>query len=420
MGQENREREDKFYDFPSEPVPTENRRSFFNIAMVTTGMAVAMSTLYTGASLAMVLTFKDAVLSVLIGCVILFIIASLTGSIGANEGVSFAMLARYPFGRNGSKLVGLIFAISMLGWFAYQTGYFGETIYILAPDHFLTSVKIASLWGGLLMMSTAIVGYKGMTILSYFASPLILILCIYGGYIAIQQVGLETIINNVPEHPQSLGTGITIVIGGWITGGILQPDISRYAKKATANVGGVFIAMIIFSVANIGGLLIAKATMANNVMEGLVILGMGTIALMIVIIGQWTSNDNNLYSASLGIINIYPHLNKHVVSAGAGILFTAIAILGIQNYFVEFLNFLGTFLPPFGAVLITDYYLLNNRSHYNFSETAVFPPINYLAFLSVVLGGTSAFILKWGSGAINSIIITVMVYYILMKTFKKA
>ncbi len=410
--------EDKFYDYPDRPVPPEKRRSSFNIAMVTTSMAVAMSTLYTGSSLAMVLTFRDGIISVLVGCVILFLLASITGSIGSNEGVSFSMVARYAFGRNGSKIVRLIFAMSMLGWFSYQTGYFGETINILAPGKFLTSVKVATLWGGILMMSTAIVGYKGMTILSYIASPLLLILCIYGGFVSVRDVGMETIMNNMPENPASLGTGITIVIGGWITGSILQPDIARYAKKPKDNILGALMAMTIFAIANIGGFIIAKATMAQNVMDGLVSLGMGVVALLIVILGQWTSNDNNLYSASLSIININPKLNKHKVSAACGVIFTVIAIVGIQNYFVEFLNVLGTFLPPFGAVLITDYYLLDNRKNYNFERNAEYPETNYITFASVILGGLGGFFFKFGSAAINSMIISTIAYYCFMKIKK--
>ena len=39
--------EDQFYDYPDRPVPADKRRTQLNIAVVTTGMAVAMSTLYT-------------------------------------------------------------------------------------------------------------------------------------------------------------------------------------------------------------------------------------------------------------------------------------------------------------------------------------------------------------------------------------
>ena len=126
--------EDQFYDYPDRPVPADKRRTQLNIAVVTTGMAVAMSTLYTGSALAEVMSYKDGVISILAGCVILLVIATLTGNIGADHGVSTSMLARHPFGRKGSNIVGLILAISMLGWFSYQCGYFGETISLLLPD----------------------------------------------------------------------------------------------------------------------------------------------------------------------------------------------------------------------------------------------------------------------------------------------
>jgi len=142
----NEEKEDQFYDYPDRPVPIDKRRSQINIAVVTTGMAVAMSTLYTGASLAQTLSYRDAVLSIVIGCIILGIIAAFTGGIGASKGVSFSMLARKPFGREGSKIVGLVFAISMLGWFSYQCGYFGETIHLLVPNAKWADPKIATLW----------------------------------------------------------------------------------------------------------------------------------------------------------------------------------------------------------------------------------------------------------------------------------
>lgn len=411
------EQKDKFYDYPDCPVPAGKRRSRINIAVVTTGMAVAMSTLYTGSALATVLEFWDGVLAIVIGCGILGVLASLTGYIGAKKGVATAMLARYPFGSKGSHIVGIVLAISMLGWFSYQCGYFGETVHMLLPGHFLTEPKVATFWGGLLMMSTAIVGYKGMTYLSMAAAPLLLGMCIYSGIEAIIQMGFDTVVNAVPSTPASLGVGITIVVGGWITGAVLQPDVSRFAKSGRDNVLGVALAMSIFAVANLGGFIIAKATMAANIMDGLMLLGLGSIALFIVILGQWTSNDNNLYSAALAIINARPGTNKHLVTAICGVIFTVLAITGIQNYFVEFLSLLGTFLPPIAAVLIADFYVLRRGERYVFdgrSERGT-AGIKPLAFIAVILGGGAAFLLNFGSTAINSVIIAFLAYLLLEK-----
>lgn len=402
--------EDQFYDYPDRPVPADKRRTQLNIAVVTTGMAVAMSTLYTGSALAEVMSYKDGVISILAGCVILLVIATLTGNIGADHGVSTSMLARHPFGRKGSNIVGLILAISMLGWFSYQCGYFGETISLLLPGHLLTSPVAATIWGGIFMMSTAIVGYKGMTYLSMAAAPLLLGMCLYCGVMAVAQTGMQTIMSQNPEHPAGIGIGITIVVGGWITGAVLQPDISRYARNRMHNTRGVLMAIIVFAAANWGGFVIAKATRSSSIMEGLQLLGMGTIGLLIVVLGQWTSNDNNLYSAVLAIINVKPGINKHIVSAVCGVVFTLLAVTGIQNHFVGFLSLLGTFLPPIGTVLVADYNLGRKKKEYHFEGTEIFEDYKPLAFISIILGGGIAYVIPWGSTAINSMIVTFIIY----------
>ena len=177
MADSNKDYKDSaLYDYPTEPVPKEKRRNLLELSCVTAGLAVAMSTLYTGASLATMFTFKDAVLSILGGCIFLLIMAGVVGGIGADCGVTFSVLSRHSFGRKGSKIVGLIWAITLTGWYAYQTGFFGQTINMLYPDSFLGQIPVAAFWGGILVMTTAIIGYKGLSILSSIASPVILII----------------------------------------------------------------------------------------------------------------------------------------------------------------------------------------------------------------------------------------------------
>lgn len=176
------------------------------------------------------------------------------------------------------------------------------------------------------------------------------------------------------------------------------------------NTRGVLMAIIVFAVANWGGFVIAKATRSSSIMEGLQLLGMGTIGLLIVVLGQWTSNDNNLYSAALAIINVKPGINKHIVSAVCGVVFTLLAVTGIQNHFVGFLSLLGTFLPPIGTVLVADYNLGRKKKEYHFEGTEIFEDYKPLAFISIILGGGIAYVIPWGSTAINSMIVTFIIY----------
>lgn len=405
------------YDYPTEPVPQEKRRSLLNISFVTAGLAVAMSTLYTGATLAHLLSFRDASIAIIVGTLFLLFMAGLMGGIGAEKGVTFSVLSRHSFGRFGSKLVGLTWAISLTGWFAYQTGFFGQTINMLLPDHFLGRIPVAAFWGGLLMMTTGVIGFKGLSVLSSIASPIILGVCLLGGILAITNVGFEAIATAAPSEPGTLATGITIVIGGWIVGSIMQPDVSRYAKSKTHNWIGSSIAMIIFACANFAGMIMVKAVGTETIMGSMVALGMGLSSLFMVILAQWTSNDNNLYSASLGISNIKA-IPKYKISLVLGLIATIIGVAGVTDFFVPFLVFLGVFIPPIGGIIFIDYYFLGKKDQYTFDSTTQYQQINVIAIASVIFAGIIAMQLNFGVGAINSFVIGGLIYFIGMKACK--
>lgn len=409
---EDKNKIDPLYDYPTDPVPREKRRGWLNLSFVTAGLSVAMSTLYTGASLATLLTFQDSIFAIVLGCAFLFLMAGLMGSIGAAHGVTFSVLARHAFGRFGSRIVGLVWAMSLTGWFAWQTGFFGETINIMFPNSAITQVGVATVWGGLLMMTTAIIGFKGLAILSSIAAPIILGMCLFGSYFAFSKVGLSELSAIAPEDPESLAVGVTLVIGGWIVGAIMQPDVSRYVKTPAQNWIACGIAMVVLGVATFSGMVMVRAAGTENIMNAMVALGMGVGSLLMVILAQWTSNDNNLYSASLGVANVRA-IAKWKIAVSLGIVATAIAAFGITGLFVPFLLLLGVYIPPIGGVVAVDYYFLAGRERYKFSPDTTYRQWNLMAFLAVILAGLITDLwLGFGIGAINSFILGGVLYFL--------
>jgi cytosine permease len=367
-----------------------------------------MSTLYTGATLATLLTFQDAIIAIVGGSLFLLVMAGVMGGIGADRGVTFSVLARHAFGRDGSKLVGLIWAITLTGWYAYQSGFFGQTINIIFPDAALTQVSVATVWGGLLMMTTAIVGFKALAVLSTIAAPVIFFVCLWGAFQAFKAGGFEAI-SAAPAEPASIGLGITIVIGGWIVGAIMQPDVSRYVRNRRENWIACALAMIVFAIALFSGMVMVKAAGTETIMEAMVGLGLGVMPLFIVILAQWTSNDNNLYSASLGVTNIR-EIPKWKVAIFLGVIATLIAFFGVTDFFVPFLVFLGIFVPPIGGVIAVDYYFLGKREDYTFEPTTHYRQWNLVAIATVVLAGLISSQIDFGVGAINSFVIGAAIY----------
>lgn len=399
-------------------VPVEQQKGFLSVAFVAAGYCICMSGLYTGAAIAFGMDFKTAVIAVIIGNVILSIYGGLVGAAGAKEGVASAMLARHSFGRQGSKLVGILLAVVMLGWYAVQVGFFGSTMSALFPEGgFLTSQYVAAAWGGILMMLTAYFGYKGLNILSYVAVPAIGILSVIGVCLAVKGAGgWAEVMNIIPKEPMTIGAAVVSIVGSFAGGAAAQSDITRYAKDVkTAWAGTIFGYLIANSFVILAGYLITAATGESDLPVAFLSMGLGVAALLILILAQWTTNDNNLYTGSLGFANCLP-FTKHQIVVVTGVLATIAGALGLADYFTTWLNLLGVGIPPVAGVIICDYYLLKGQK-YEYGPGTRYCKVNVWAFVALLTGATVGFGVKWGIASINSLVISIVVYYILMKIF---
>lgn len=86
------------------------------------------------------------------------------------SGLSSTVSSRFTFGTYGAIIFGLINALCNFGWFGYQCTFFGSSITSMFKLAAGIEVNLTAciVIGGLLMMITAIVGYKGIKVLSQF------------------------------------------------------------------------------------------------------------------------------------------------------------------------------------------------------------------------------------------------------------
>ena len=87
----------------------------------------------------------------------------------------------------------------------------------------------------------------------------------------------------------------------------------------------------------IAGCVTAMATGSGDLPEAMVAAGMSIPALMILIAAQWTTNDNNLYSASLALSNLIKIKKSKIVLYG-GFTASILGAVGIVGYFIPWLN----------------------------------------------------------------------------------
>jgi cytosine permease len=412
---------DKFGDFPLVPVPPSMRKSSTSIFYVYMGVLACIAVLWGGGTLGTQFTLKGSLIVAIVGSAILAVVGALTAVIGAISRGSTYMNLGFPFGWVGKKLFSTIVAgiADGIGWYAVQVWLFGIIMHTILPNLWWCNVGVAAIWGGLLMMITAIIGINGIAWLSYLAVPFFLAISGVGIMIGIAKSGdFGTLLSLKPATPTSFGIGVTEVVGMYISGALIVPDIARFAKKASGAAIAWVLQIMIFQIYYLlGAAALTLATGATNIVGALMVGGIGLGAIMMAILGQWTTNDNNLYSGSLAFNTWVPIKRSYIVVA-EGLIGTALAAwfgfkggAGMQT-FENFLTLLGKILPPIGGVLVSDFYLYRwykkepLKQRYQFEPGMKFAQVNWVSWVAAIVGAIlGGWVIKSGIPALNGFLI---------------
>jgi len=436
---EKKEVRDVYGDYATLTVPPWELKSTLNVFMVYMGVLAVIAAIFAGSGIATMYDLATGLVVALIGNILLAIFGGLIAYVGGKTRANTYMLLRYPLGRIGAMLGSLIIsALPLIMWFAVETWLFGITINVLYPGHPLTSIAAASAWGGILMMTTAYLGYKAMAILSYITVPFWYALIVIGFFAAVDIGGGFSALWAVrPNVIAPLGVGITYVFGLYASGCVISPDVSRYgAKEWAGSVAWGLHVVIFMTLLLFAGAAMTLLTGSPNVVVAIAQIGLGAGALLLAILGQWTTNDNNLWSASLAWINITGKLTRRLWIIITGIIGTAIAAVWSGVYgmsldpFIAFGTFLGYFIPPVGAVLIADYYIVSKyllKREYKFGLGTKYSIVNVPGVIAVIAGGIAGWAattygvhLPTGVGVADAIIVAFLLYLIPVIVLHKA
>lgn len=416
-------------DYEREPVPDHLRKSGWQLGLVWVGVAMTIAAFVLGGALGAGLTLGQAFIAIFAGSIVLTIIAALCGVVGAQTGLSTAMITRFAFGETGSYLVALILALGSFGWFGVQTGLFGVTAQVVIQQISGASIPVSVLMllGGALMTTTAVFGYKAIEKLSFLVVPLlgILMLASLGRVLAGQSLG-GLFAAPPPGDPMPLGVATSIVAGAFMVGAVIAPDVSRYAKRPADAVTAAVLGFLIgFAVIVFIGSVLAHATGEADLVQIMLTIGWGMLAFVVLILAQWSTNDNNLYSAALAFSVIFRRWPKWQLTTAAGVLGTLLAMVGIYGQFVPFLLVLSAMVPAIGGVYTADYFLVS-RGLYRFENLIAVPafrPSAWIAWIGAVLVAfmTTAPPTGWGLftlttvSAIDSFLVAVVLQLVVGK-----
>lgn len=358
-----------FNDYAREPVPLAERKSWLPLALVWIAVGVDLSAVVLGAALISGLTLQNSLIVISAGSLIVALIGLVCSYVGSKSGLSTAMINRFTFGEKGSYLVIIVSSIAMFGWFGVTAGFFGESAQYTI--HSATGLdidpKVLALIGGLLMTSTAAIGYKAVERLSMFAVPLMLGMLLSMLFKMFSDAeNTSALLNTPPEgHLIGLGTAISLVVGAFIVGCANSPDVARWAKSSKhAMLSGFFGFLIGNSLMMFVAAFLSKLTGTEDVIQIMLSIGWGGLAVIILILSQWTTNDNNMYSLGLNLSVLFKWVPKPVLTAIAGLLGTGFAVMGVYENFIGFLTVLSPFAAPIAGIYVVEYFFLN-QSRFN-------------------------------------------------------
>ena len=395
-------------DYAEKPVPQSERRSLVTMFMIMLGFTFFSASMWVGQELADGLDFSGFVISLILGGVILGLYTGLLGYVGAKTGMSLDLLARKAFGIKGSFLPSAMISFTQIGWFGVGLAMFA----IPVANELLGGSKAAEwalvILAGICMTASAYFGIKSLTIISYIAVPMVAILGTVAMVLAVIR-GDGTIIDQFAKSSGTLTVigGAGLVVGSFVSGGTATPNFSRFAKSGAA---GAITTVVAFFIGNslmffFGGVSSVYVG-GNDIFEVMINLGLFYLAILVLGLNIWTTNDNALYSAGLGLANIFGQKKKPMVLI-SGIIGT-IASVWLYWNFCGWLNILNCTLPPVGIILVLGYFL--NKQDYE--DVAVTETVNWFAVIVVVLGAVVANVVHWGIASINGMAIASVCYLI--------
>ena len=410
------------FDYTAGKVALGGRKSNLSMFMIMLGFTFFSASMWVGQQMAAGLDFKGFILAMLLGGLILGAYTGALGYIGAESGLTLDMLAHRSFGVKGSWLPSAMISFTQIGWFGVGLAMFAIPVakqimgLEVTPDHMPWQGYLLVAVAGILMTASAYWGIKSLTIISYIAVPLVAILGTTAMIMAVRQ-GDTGLIEQFAKGAKDLGivAGAGLVVGSFVSGGTATPNFTRFAKNARV---GLWTTVVAFFIGNslmfLFGAVSSIYAGGNDIFEVMLNLNLFYLAVLVLGLNIWTTNDNALYSGGLGLSNIFG-LSKKTMVIISGIIGTIAAVWLYWN-FCGWLNVLNCTLPPVGIILILHYFM--NRKAYA-DDSVPEKKVNWWAVAGVVLGAVVANLVKWGFPAINGMVVAAACFLIGQAVQKK-
>lgn len=377
-------------DYPIDHVPKNERRGLISISAVLLGFVFFAGTMWAGAEVGAAMGFSEMLVAMTVGYAILGGYVALLCAISAKAGLTTVLMARYTFGEWGAKWADILLGGTQVGWFGVTIPLVAVPTAIFFDLETATMISVLILFWGILHMLTAYFGYEGMEKLSYVAVPVLAVVGLLSIYLATGDAGgIDGVLAQTGGDEMSFGLAVTIIVGTFISGGTQAPNWARFALNSRVAFWAGLIAFLIgngflFISGAIGGA-VYDVTPEGDLYAVLVAQGLAGVGLIALILNIWTTNDNAAYAFSVAGAEAFEFDRKRPFVLAGCTIGIALALVGVDDLLLPWLEILGQYIPPLGAVIIADF-LLCWRLSIPRMEDIQFTSVRWTGLLAYAVG----------------------------------
>ncbi|WP_236237052.1 MULTISPECIES: purine-cytosine permease family protein [Pseudomonas] len=383
------------------PVPQEETVSGYGLALITFGIGMTLPVFWLGADVSAKVGFQTSCWLFIGVCAVLGLLGSLTALVGVRSRLSTYMVLQFSFGRHGAKLLNLIMAVTLLGFYAATVDIFGSTVAsaLHGAFGFDTPAWLHDIWGSALMTLMAIFGLRGLDKLSICAVPLMAAFLLYTLFLGLGKAGAGQLAG-FSGSGESVSLAIASTIGMVVLTPVLMPDFTRYARSDRDALITLLGMVIGFPFVLIVGGLLAIVTGQGEIMQIMAVLGVLVPALLVLVFSTWITNTANLYSATLTLATVARTSSMKLTLVGS-LVATALALGGFMSHFLDFILALSIVIPPLASIYLADFFIVR-RQRFDIDDLPRLPGLGWPALISWALASLLAWMTTYEGWTLTS------------------
>jgi NCS1 family nucleobase:cation symporter-1 len=412
-------------------MPAQRTWSTYNYIALWFSMSMEVTTYMLAASLiAGGMNWKQAVLTILLGNLIVLIPMLLNAHAGAKYGIPFPVFVRASFGPVGANIPAMLRAIVACGWFGIQSWIGGtaiaQMVHVLAPRTAampsVTWICFLGFWA--LNMLVVWRGVESIRFLQSYSVPFMLVMSSLLLIFMVRKAGGFGPMLAAPSKFPTTSSflhffwpSLTAMVGYWATLSLNIPDFTRYAKNQESQlIGqgfGLPVAMVLYSFLGIAVTSASTVVFGRPIWSPVELLGMfhqpllaflGLIALLVATLNV------NIGANVVGPSNDFSNLSPKLISFRTGGLITGFLGLAMcpwywlstfGNYIFGWLVGYSGLLGPVAGIMVADYFLIRGTkldSYSLYRRGGIYEysnGINPAAIVALVCGVVAALIGKF-------------------------